>query len=53
VRAQQEPAEEIGGYGRHSQPVGHQAQACKEKHRQGELGERHFRAIVADERMFA
>jgi hypothetical protein len=53
VGTQQEPAEEIGGYGRHSQPVGDQAEACKEKHGQGQLGERHFGAIVADEHMFA
>jgi hypothetical protein len=33
--------------------VGSQAERRKQKHRQGELGERHFGAIVADEHMFA
>jgi len=53
VWAQQEPTEEIGGYGRHPQPVGSQPEACQEKHSQSQLGERHFGAIVADEHMFA
>ena len=53
VWAQQEPAEQVGGYGRHAQAVGGQAKACEEKHGQGELGQRHFAAIVADEHMFA
>src|SRR5882724_12510914 len=42
VWAEQKPAEEIGGYGRHAQAVGGEAEPCKEKHGQGQLGEGHL-----------